>query len=108
MPVLTQMATSTNPVRQVVNAPDGIDPTSDPVLMQFVRMPASGPPPNPSEDGWITAYWTVTPGPVYWATLLVGPANGGVELAAGSYAIAVRVVDNPAVPELWGWTLIIT
>ena len=111
MGVLTQMATSTQPVQQQINAlEDGAayNPTGDLVYMAFVPQPNYGPPPNPAGGQWNTAYWETDPGPVYWASCLVGPANGGIVLAQGAYLICVKVVDDPAVPELWGWTLLIT
>lgn len=109
MATLTQPATSTQYVQQQVMAMKNgsvFDPSGDVVQMSFVSLPQYGPPPNPSS--WNAATWEVDPGPVYWASILVGPANGGVVLAAGAYVIAVRVTDNPAVPVLWGAQLIIS
>lgn len=108
MPVLTQPATSTQPVQQQVIPPVGVNPTSDTVEMAFIPQPASGPLPNPTTGQWNAATWVTDSGPSYWASCLVGPANGGVVLAAGAYAIAVQVTDNPAVPVLWGLDLLIT
>lgn len=108
MPLLSQAATSTQPVQQVVSPPSGINPSSDAVQMAFIPVPASGIAPSPAPGQWNTAYWEVDSGPVYWASILVGPANGGLVLTAGVYQIFVKVVDNPAVPVLPGWLLSIT
>ena len=111
MGVLTQPATSTQPVQQQINAlAAGVsyDPSGDPLYMAFVPQPTYGPVPNVTSEQWNTAYWEVDPGPVYWASCLVGPANGGVVLAQGSYLIAVKITDDPAVPVLWGWVLVIS
>jgi len=109
--VLTQMATSTMPVQQQVLATlDGAsyNPASDPVYMAFVPQPAYGPPPNPTSGMWNAAYWETDPGGVYWASCMVGPSLDGVALTQGAYIIAVKVTDASAIPELWGWTLLIT
>lgn len=108
MPALTQMAVSSQPVQQQINPPAGVNPSSDPVFMAFVPVPASGPPADPSPGQFNTATWQVDPGPVYWASCMVGPNNGGIALTAGSYVIAVKVIDPAATPILWGWTLIVT
>ena len=113
MGVLTQPAGSTQPVQQQINAlEDGAayNPTGDLVYMAFVPQPNYGAPsmPAPGSPAWNTAYWETDPGPVYWASCLVGPELGGVALAQGAYAIAVKVIDSSAIPELWGWQLLIT
>jgi hypothetical protein len=111
MPQLTQPATSTQLVQQEIDATLlGVqyNPTADVVQMAFVPAPASGLPPNPAPGQWNTASWVTDPGPVYWSSILVGPANGGVVLAPGLYVIAVKITDNPEVPVLWGWNLLIT
>jgi hypothetical protein len=111
---LTQMAVSTQMVQQEIDAlllGAQYDPTGDPVAMAFMPYPAYGEPANPGVSDWHAASWeTDTNGvlPVYWAQCLVGPANGGVVLAAGRYRIAVKVTDNPQVPAIWGWDLVIT
>lgn len=109
MPTLTMPGVSTQPVQQQVTAiVDGAvyDPSADVVQMSFVAQPNYGPPPNPA--AWNAATWEVDPGPVYFASCLVGPANGGIVLAPGAYQIYVKVTDNPAVPVLAGWFLQIT
>ena len=109
MPVLTQLATSTMYFWQQVEAAliNGtvINPTSDVVQMAAVPVPTFGPPPDPTPGQLNPAIWGTGPGPTYWAGILIGPANGGLVLAIGSYVIAVKVTDSPEVPVLWGWGL---
>ena len=100
---LTQPATSSQYVQvQVIATLDGApyDPTSDVVQAAFIPMPAYGSPPNPTSGQWQAAGWETDSGPVYWASILTGPA--GVALAAGAYRVAVQVTDSPSVPVLWG------
>lgn len=106
MPLLTQMATSDQPVQQVVNPPSGTDPTVLAVEMAFIPAPASGKPRNPVAGDWNPAGWVTESGPVYWASCSVGP--DGVMLSQGDYVIAVRIFAAGATPELWGWSLSIT
>ena len=101
MITLTQLAVSTEPVQlQVAATQNGApyNPSGDPVAVAFV--PITSPPssPDPTSMEWNTASWETDSGPTYWASVLVGPANGGVNLAAGSYLVVVKVTDNPAVP----------
>ncbi len=103
MITLTQLAASTEPIQlQVVATANGApySPASDPVSIAFV--PVTSPPgsPDPTSMEWNTASWETDPGnpPTYWATILVGPLNGGVNLAVGSYQVVVKVTDDPAVP----------
>lgn len=106
MPVLSMPSVSTQPVQQQVLATVGgaaYNPSGDTVQMSFVAVPTYGPPPNPTV--WNAATWEVDPGPVYFASCLIGPANGGIVLAAGVYQIYVRIIDQPAVPVLAGWQL---
>ena len=109
MPVLTQLATSTLYFWQQVQATriDGtvINPTSDVVAIAFQPVPTFGPPSDPTSGQYNAAIWGTGPGPTYWAGILVGPANGGLVLAIGSYVAAVKITDNPEVPCLWGWGL---
>ena len=102
MITLTQLAASTEPIQlQVTATANGApySPASDPVSIAFV--PVTSPPgsPDPTSMEWNTASWEVDGNPAtYWATILVGPLNGGVNLAVGSYLCVVKVTDNPAVP----------
>lgn len=111
MNTITQSVVSTQYVQvQVTAIRDGeaYDPTGDAVAMAFV--PITSPPssPDPTSMEWNTATWETDPGPVYWAQALVGPANGGVALAIGSYVCWVQVTDDPEVPALPGCYLTIT
>ena len=111
MITLTQLASSTEPVQiQVKATSDGssYDPTGDLVYIAFVA--EGGTEPSPSGSQWNAATWEVDPGdpPTYWASILVGPLNGGIALTAGTYICYVKVTDNPAVPVKPGCYLIIT
>lgn len=112
MPVISQPQTSTQYVQQQVIAQlDGspFDPTSLPVEVAFVPQPNYGSPPDPSGDQWNTATWESDASPVtYWASVLVGPLNGGVSLTAGAYQIYVRITSSPEVPVIAGWSLLLT
>lgn len=109
---LTQLATSTEPVQFRLSATQNgqaYNPTGDPVAVTFI--PSTGLLPASTALAaatWYPASWQTDPGPVYWASILVGPLNGGVPLAAGPYVAYVKVTDNPAVPEKPGAYLIIT
>jgi hypothetical protein len=108
---LTQLAQSTEPVQFAVAATvngTAYNPTSDTVAVAFAPAQTAGQPPDPTSGEWNPAAWEVDPGPVYWASILVGPLNGGVPLAAGNYICYVRVTDNPAVPVKPGAYLTIT
>jgi hypothetical protein len=107
---LSQPAISTQYIQVEVLATnlDGsaYDPSADVVQVAFV--PESYPPGSPGPGDWITAQWEQGPGGTWWAAILVGPANGGVTLASGSYVPWVRVTDSPAIPALPGPLLAIT
>lgn len=85
-------------------SPDGYDPTGDEV--QWAFPPLTMPQTQPSE--WFTGSWVTFPGPVYWAQCLVGPANGGVALAVGTYQSRIKITDSPEVPVLYGPVVKIT
>lgn len=108
MNTISQSVLSTNYVQTpiTITYPSGYDPTSDPVAFAFTAL--SYPTVEPSV--WYTApcSWLTFPGPVYWAQCLVGPANGGVSLAIGTYQGWVRITDSPAVPVLQPFLLKIT
>ena len=112
MATLTMPSVSAQYVQQQVLAISGglpYNPTADTVQMAFIALPQYGPPPDPQSADWHTASWETDSNPTtYWASCLMGPANGGVVLTAGSYMIAVKVTDSPAVPVLWGWNLLVT
>lgn len=104
MTSLSQSALSTQPVQVQVTAITttgaAYNPTPDVVQMAFV--PQSYPQAAPQTSQWVTASWATDASGNYWATCLVGPANGGTALTAGSYVLFVKVTDNPAVPVLPG------
>jgi len=107
---LTQLAVSTEPVQLRVQASSGgspYDPSADPVAIAFVPVTSPSSSPDPTDMEWHTASWEVDAGPVYWASILVGPLNGGVALAVGSYIVTVKVTDNPAVPVKQGCFLVV-
>lgn len=101
MNTLTQLATSTEPIQLQVEAFQGgsrYNPSGDPVAIAI--LPDTSPEPAFGSPSWNTASWEVDPGdpPTYWASLLVGPLNGGLALTAGTYVVYLRVTDSPAVP----------
>lgn len=109
MNTLTQLATSTEPVQLLVEAFQGgaaYNPTGDPVAIAI--LPDTSPEPGYASASWNVASWEVDPGPSYWASILVGPLNGGILLAAGTYICYVKITDNPAVPIKPGAYLIIS
>lgn len=111
MQTLTQLAQSTEPVQVSIGATlNGAvyNPTGDTVAMAFVPAQPSGQPPDPASGQWQPAAWETDPGPVYWASILVGPLNGGIPLTAGNYIVYVKVTDSPAVPVKPGCYLTIT
>lgn len=108
MPVLQQLATSTmyfyqQVVATLITTGASYDPTADTVQMSFQPQPSFGPPADPSS--WSPAFWTTGPGSTYFATILVGPANGGLVLPVGSYVAVVKITDSPEIPALFGWGL---
>jgi hypothetical protein len=71
-----------------------VNPTGDTVHMAFVDGSAA-----PVSGDWKTASWdtdAVSPPAVYRAQCLVGP-GGTVTLAAGTYAVWVKVTDSPEI-----------
>ena len=105
MPVsLSQPAISTQFVQVQVIATnlDGsaYDPSGDTVQMAFILGDLSTAEPGPSD--WIAAEWEAGPSASWWATILVGPANGGTVLEVATYTVWVKVTDSPAVPALPG------
>jgi hypothetical protein len=109
---LTQAAESTELVQfQVLATLDGAtyNPASDPVSVAF--LPVASPLPSapaPSSGEWNAASWETDSGPIFWASILVGPLNGGVALTAGGYVCFVMVTATPYAPIRPGAFLIIT
>lgn len=87
-----------------VEAPEPYDPVNDAVAFAFP--PLTYPPTTPTT--WYTGSWSTFPGPQYRAQCLVGPSNGGVLLAVGSYSIVVKISDDPELPVLYASELEIT
>jgi hypothetical protein len=101
----SQSVLSTEPYRVTVSATVAgvaLNPTGD--VVQFAFMLTG----NPATSDWKAGAWEVSPGPIYVAYCQVGPASGGVPLAVGSYAVWLKVVDNPDVPVQSVGTLQIT
>jgi hypothetical protein len=88
------------PVSATVNGV-AYDPTSDTVQIAFTPVAR-----DPDSADWLTASWE-TDGSSYFARVLVGP-GGSVQLAAGTFAVWVKVVDDPEVPVLQAGTITIT
>lgn len=112
MNTLTQMAVSTAPCQFSVNVIDAegnpYNPSGDAVEVAFWAVTSPAAPFSPDTATWYPATWSVSPGPVYWVNFMPGPANGGINLGAGSFIVIGRVVDNPAIPLLQGCYLILT
>lgn len=108
MNTVTQSVLSTQPVQVpvTVRSPNGYDPTGD--LLAFAFMPQTYPQPSPGSGDWHAGSWVTYPGPSYWAQVLVGPANGGVALAVGTYLGWVKITDSPDVPVLQPFMVEIT
>jgi|SRR5579859_7365161 len=107
MPSVSQSVLSTQflMVPVTTRSPSPYNPTAD--LVQFAFPPLTIPATSPAV--WYTGSWVTFPGPSYWAECLVGPVNGGVPLAAGSYQVWVKITDSPEVPALLcPTTLVIT
>ena len=106
MNTISQSVLSTNYVQVPVTVryPSGYDPTGD--VVQFAYTALSYPTIEPS--AWFGGSWLTFAGPAYWAQCLVGPANGGVSLAIGTYQGWVKITDSPAIPVLQPFLLKIT
>jgi hypothetical protein len=75
------------------------NPTSSTVQFAFINGPS-----NPQSDDWKTGSWASVNAP-YIAEILVGPDNGGLALATGSYMIWVKIIATPQVPVFHVGTL---
>lgn len=67
------------------------NPTGDPVEFAFVT--GSGYPVT-----WYPGSWVTTVQSIYLAQCLIGPQNGGVVLAPGTYTVWVQITDFPEIP----------
>ena len=101
MQTLTQSALSTiySQTLVAVTSADGYDPTSDTVSWAFVNANAF-PQIPPGDDDWNAGNWSVYPGDQWWAQILIGPANGGLVLATGTWQSYLKITDDPEVPVL--------
>ena len=108
MITLTQSVRSTNYVQVLITAlsPSGglYNPTADTVQFAFPEL--TYPPTSPS--AWYTGSWATYPGPAYWAQCLVGPAGSVVTLSIGQYAGWLKITDDPSVPVMQPFILVIT
>lgn len=68
------------------------NPSADVVSFAFM---AAG---NPGLSDWHTGSWDPIGASRWVAQCLVGPGAGGVPLSVGTYAMWVRVTDNPEIP----------
>jgi hypothetical protein len=73
-----------------------------------VSLPATG----QATSTWVTAtvLGTVQVGPNWVSTyqILIGPASGDIQLAAGTYDWTVKVVDTPEVPVRKAGVVVVT
>ena len=114
MLALTQSVLSTKFLQVQVGAflaGQPYNPSGD--LVQFAFTPLAAPVVNPGSGDWQNGEWETDggpdyPAPVYWAGILVGPANSGVTLTAGSWSVWVKITDSPEVPVEQPVILIIT
>lgn len=98
MITISQSSLSTNEAQVPIGiqAPDGYDPTASTVQFAFTQY--TYPVTQPGDGDWHDGIWVTFPGPVYWGQVTIGPANGGVALAIGTWSGWTKVIDNPAVP----------
>lgn len=106
MQTLTQSVLSTQNVQTLVQvtSTNGYNPTSDTVSFAFTNASAF-PAQSPGDGDWDAGTWVTYPGPLYYAEILVGPANGGIVLTQGRWQCWVRIVDFPEVPVLQPFVL---
>lgn len=104
MQTLTQSSLSTQYVQVLVQATaaEAYDPSRDTLAWAFTNAQAF---PAQQPAVWYAGSWDVWPGPLYYAQVLVGPANGGVVLSVGSWQVWLRVTDDPEVPVLQPFVL---
>jgi hypothetical protein len=101
MQTLTQSSLSTQYVQVLVQvtSTNNYNPTSD--LVEFAFTNASAFPAQlPADEDWTSGSWDPYPGPLYYAQVLVGPANDGVVLSQGRWQAWVKLASYPEVPVL--------
>jgi hypothetical protein len=96
---ITQSSLSTQYVQVLVQvtAAAPYDPSRDTVSWAFT--PASAFPAQQPAT-WNPGSWDVWPGPLYYAQVLIGPANGGIVLSTGTWQSWVKISDDPEIPVL--------
>jgi hypothetical protein len=104
---LSQSVLSTQYIQVLVAVAgaSGYSPASDPVAFAFTNANAY-PAAEPSQ--WHAGSWAAYPGGQYWAQVLIGPANGGIALATGTWQAWLKITDDPEVPVLQPLVLRIT
>lgn len=98
MATILQSELSTEYIQIPVSALVGgqaINPTADQV--QFAFKPIGVPPQLPD---WVPGTWagTTAVNGFYYAQCLVGPDAATIELPVGTWAIWLKITDNPEVP----------
>ena len=101
MQTLTQSSLSTQYVQVLVQvtSTNNYDPTNDTVEFAFTNASAF-PAQSPGDGDWNAGSWDPYPGSLYYAQILVGPANGGVVLTQGRWQCWLRLTNYPEVPVL--------
>ena len=101
MQTLTQSALSTQYVQVLVQvtSTNNYDPTNDDVEFAFTNASAF-PAQLPTDEDWNAGSWDPYPGSLFYAQVLVGPANGGVALSQGRWQCWLRLTNFPEVPVL--------
>jgi hypothetical protein len=98
---LTQSSLSTQFIQVLiqVTSTNNYDPTNDSVEFAFTNASAF-PAVLPGDDDWNAGTWDPYPGSLFYAQILVGPANGGVALSPGRWQVWVKLASYPEVPVL--------
>jgi hypothetical protein len=86
---------------QAIVAGEPYNPTADAVSFAFTYGTSA-------PVTFYTGSWTTTAQGMYLAQCLIGPQNGGVVLAQGSYTVWIKISDDPEVPIRPVGTLTIT
>lgn len=74
------------------------NPTGDPVAFAFMPNPANA---NPGVSDWHNGTWVTSGTGTYFAQILVGPANGGIQPAptgTGLWNVWIKITDSPEIP----------
>lgn len=107
--MLAISAIGTQYVQVPVYNTEGIDPTSDVVEFAFIgpfsTTPQAGDNPPTTNTVWTQGTWDA--GTPYTARILVGPNDGQIALATGSYQVYVQIQDSPETPCLWSGPMVV-